>query len=249
MQRQRPGFTLIELLVVIGIIAILAGLLFPVFASAREAARGSACLSNLKQLGAATIMYAQDYDEVLPIDATGCQDGTRADVCSYGNPQARIEAKIAPYVKNAGVFSCPRARYGQVKWDAPMGACAWNNIGYPDFLCNPQSPNSGHSLGYGWNQKAFQSCTCTASGVSLAQLVFLASKGMVADSRYQYIDPSTVAFPNYPEQSPNNPPLRPPILPSSGLPLSHHPMPRSRSSRDLTRAIDLVPIWAFSTDM
>ena len=64
--RGRPAFTLIELLVVIAIIAILAAILFPVFARARESARRSTCLSNLKQIGTATLMYLQDYDDTYP---------------------------------------------------------------------------------------------------------------------------------------------------------------------------------------
>jgi len=64
--RGKRGFTLIELLVVSAIIAILAAILFPVFVRAREAARKATCLSNLKQIALAAIMYAQDYDEVLP---------------------------------------------------------------------------------------------------------------------------------------------------------------------------------------
>ncbi|MDH7571512.1 MAG: prepilin-type N-terminal cleavage/methylation domain-containing protein, partial [Armatimonadota bacterium] len=63
---KKRGFTLIELLVVIAIIAILAAILFPVFARARENARKSTCLNNMKQVGAGLLMYAQDYDEVLP---------------------------------------------------------------------------------------------------------------------------------------------------------------------------------------
>src|SRR5688572_2846551 len=66
-QRKRRGFTLIELLVVIAIIAILAAILFPVFAQAREQARTASCLSNLKQLGLGFKMYAQDYDENWPM--------------------------------------------------------------------------------------------------------------------------------------------------------------------------------------
>ena len=64
---RRSGFTLIELLVVIAIIAILAAILFPVFARARESARRTSCISNLKQLALGTMMYAQDYDETYPM--------------------------------------------------------------------------------------------------------------------------------------------------------------------------------------
>ena len=64
---MKKGFTLIELLVVIAIIAILAAILFPVFAQAREKARQTSCLSNLKQIGTATMLYADDYDECLPL--------------------------------------------------------------------------------------------------------------------------------------------------------------------------------------
>lgn len=104
--RRRCGFTLIELLVVIAIIAILAAILFPVFAQAREKARQIACLSNTKQLGLAALQYAQDYDETeVPL----CQDprvGARADYCySYATPHWMD--LIYPYVKSIGVYTCP----------------------------------------------------------------------------------------------------------------------------------------------
>jgi len=93
--RRPRGFTLIELLVVIAIIAILAAILFPVFAQARDKARQASCQSNLKQLGIAMQMYAQDYDEVF---VTGLQE-TWWDCTWYRT--------ITPYVKNLGVFRCP----------------------------------------------------------------------------------------------------------------------------------------------
>ena len=92
------GFTLIELLVVIAIIAILASMLFPVFARAREKARQSACLSNTKQLLLALNMYAQDYDETYPPGYTAFQD----------SPNWRDF--VVPYIRNTQVLVCPSQR-------------------------------------------------------------------------------------------------------------------------------------------
>jgi prepilin-type N-terminal cleavage/methylation domain-containing protein/prepilin-type processing-associated H-X9-DG protein len=97
--KQRRAFTLIELLVVIAIIAILAAILFPVFAQAREKARQAACLSNSKQMGMGITMYVQDYDEMYPNGGHG--PGTA------GAQPARWYRKIYPYVKNVGVYTCP----------------------------------------------------------------------------------------------------------------------------------------------
>jgi len=94
------GFTLIELLVVIAIIAILAAILFPVFAKVREKARQTSCTSNEKQLGLAFLQYGQDYDEMLPVGRPS--DG------SDGNWRTRGWAnKIYPYVKSTGLYKCP----------------------------------------------------------------------------------------------------------------------------------------------
>jgi prepilin-type N-terminal cleavage/methylation domain-containing protein/prepilin-type processing-associated H-X9-DG protein len=98
----RRGFTLIELLVVIAIIAILAAILFPVFARAREKARQTSCLSNMKQLGTACMMYFSDYDENTWLSGTG-HFGNWA---SAGNNCAWYRA-LMPYVKNEQVFICP----------------------------------------------------------------------------------------------------------------------------------------------
>ena len=93
--RPRTGFTLIELLVVIAIIAILAAILFPVFAKAREKARQIACLSNMKQIGLGMTQYTQDNDESFPIG-----------VVPSGLGQGWA-GTIYPYVKSTGVFHCP----------------------------------------------------------------------------------------------------------------------------------------------
>lgn len=98
------GFTLIELLVVIAIIAILAAILFPVFARARENARKANCQSNMKQIGLGILQYVQDYDETMPMYANATY--------TYN-----WDTAIAPYLKNTGVLKCPSTtgtgtRYG-----------------------------------------------------------------------------------------------------------------------------------------
>lgn len=92
---KKRGFTLIELLVVIAIIAILAAILFPVFARAKEKARCASCQSNLKQLGLALIMYAADHDDRIPFGACWA-GGQRPDV-----------VLLNPYIKNTQLWECP----------------------------------------------------------------------------------------------------------------------------------------------
>ena len=100
---SRKGFTLIELLVVIAIIAILAAILFPVFARAREKARQTSCLSNMKQLGLVVLMYNQDYDDRYVLT---CYSGV-ADSC--WDRRTYQGGGLAPYVKNWNIFFCPSA--------------------------------------------------------------------------------------------------------------------------------------------
>jgi prepilin-type N-terminal cleavage/methylation domain-containing protein/prepilin-type processing-associated H-X9-DG protein len=109
--RQKPGFTLIELLVVIAIIAILAAILFPVFAQAREKARQTTCLSNEKQLGLALAMYVQDYDEILPhsqifASATG----------KPGGPIVSFHQLMFAYTRNGDFHKCPSDPKPQTPW-------------------------------------------------------------------------------------------------------------------------------------
>jgi prepilin-type N-terminal cleavage/methylation domain-containing protein/prepilin-type processing-associated H-X9-DG protein len=97
---KRHAFTLIELLVVIAIIAILAAILFPVFAQAREKARAASCISNMKQIGTAALMYAQDYDElfvtsyIFPNGWSNCPRFVWMDL-------------LHPYIKNLALYACP----------------------------------------------------------------------------------------------------------------------------------------------
>jgi len=126
--RMKRGFTLIELLVVIAIIAILAAILFPVFAQARESARKTSCLSNVKQIDLAIQMYVNDYDEVLPTSSTGGM---------IGEPTYMAQ----PYMKNYGILFCPSR------------SVATSAIGNPNLNCGAKdNPNCESKLyGYGWN--------------------------------------------------------------------------------------------------
>ena len=108
---MRRGFTLIELLVVIAIIAILAAILFPVFAKAREKARQTSCLSNVKQLLLAELQYAQDYDEHLPAYLPAWSNPpVVGGYCDWWNG-------IFPYVKNVQAYVCPSWQQTQTIWN------------------------------------------------------------------------------------------------------------------------------------
>lgn len=140
----RSAFTLIELLVVIGIVALLAAILFPVFAQAREKARGASCLSNAKQIGLAIAMYRQDYDQVNPRHRL-CPDRVGDALCSTASPTVSTgpnetwwapydntvspeppspasvsyntpikQGMLQPYFKNLTIFKCPSYPQGQV---------------------------------------------------------------------------------------------------------------------------------------
>jgi prepilin-type N-terminal cleavage/methylation domain-containing protein/prepilin-type processing-associated H-X9-DG protein len=105
MRRRREGFTLIELLVVIAIIAILAAILFPVFAQAREKARQSACLSNFKQIGLGVMMYLQDWDETYPSNRLYMFPG--GGECEGAGKILSWKHATQPYVKNTEIYKCP----------------------------------------------------------------------------------------------------------------------------------------------
>jgi len=124
---KRRGFTLIELLVVIAIIAILAAILFPVFAQAREKARQTFCLNNTKQIVLGMLQYVQDYDEAFPFSIYVAPQGPGGSFCAY-----TVYHAIFPYLKNADLSGCPSDKEA---WDlrtafSPLQLCP-DNVGSP----------------------------------------------------------------------------------------------------------------------
>ncbi len=155
------GFTLIELLVVIAIIAILAAILFPVFAQAREKARATACISNLKQVGLALAMYKQDYDE------TNVNEWPWAGYNLFDWDHTYQEM-INPYVKNKQLFTCP-------------SASTRTYVSQPDPTLNLQG---GFSMAYLMNETGWSDWTTgyMGQGITDAQVEFPAEVVFVAEA-------------------------------------------------------------------
>ncbi|MFO8079167.1 MAG: DUF1559 domain-containing protein [Armatimonadota bacterium] len=162
MVRGRGGFTLIELLVVIAIIAILAAILFPVFARAREKARSTSCLSNIKQISLGTLMYINDYDETLPM--------ARYPAPVYSN-NLYVSVAVHPYIgqgditgwagKNYGIWECPSKRvtpawyggaYADYGYNSRLNASLLADVRHPAQTAMWADTRYQHPNGnvYGW---------------------------------------------------------------------------------------------------
>jgi prepilin-type N-terminal cleavage/methylation domain-containing protein/prepilin-type processing-associated H-X9-DG protein len=161
--RRRCGFTLIELLVVIAIIAILAAILFPVFARAREKARQASCQSNLKQLSLGILMYVQDYDEMMPRESTW---GVSGSFYHWWDT-------TMPYVKNVQLHACPStARSGlTLSPGGPPGGNAWWSVSIPQ-----------ESYGYNWFLGKYDGPGDWRGPMKLGRILAPAETLLVADS-------------------------------------------------------------------
>lgn len=156
-QRGGAGFTLIELLVVIAIIALLAAILFPVFARAREKARQSSCASNLKQIGLGCLQYAQDYDERYPNYSPTTDGGV-----------GTFRSNIYPYIKNSQVFSCPSNTSS-----ATTSTQATENFGLCQAHYDMNHNVSGYTLisGVGWYGVPAAKIVAAAQTIAVGEIV------------------------------------------------------------------------------
>jgi prepilin-type N-terminal cleavage/methylation domain-containing protein/prepilin-type processing-associated H-X9-DG protein len=153
--KRRRGFTLIELLVVIAIIAILAAILFPVFARARENARKATCMNNLKQVGGALLMYVQDYDETMPF-LIACQAAAETR-----HPMHAPQGQLHPYVKNTKVWECPSAK----RYQGPLldlGTQAGNLADGSGYRFPREFAGTRFSIGY--NEQVMRNLDCNFGG-------------------------------------------------------------------------------------
>ncbi|BCM93516.1 hypothetical protein IAD21_05407 [Abditibacteriota bacterium] len=172
------AFTLIELLVVIAIIAILAAILFPVFARARENARRSSCQSNMKQVGLGLLQYVQDYDEKYP--ALCRQYGTTYRNNGVNSPYSYWQLQVQPYVKSRQLFACP-SNTNPIKYGTAAGV----------FDIDPAY--SGNPISVGTSPAAWGGSTSLgqgifggdlSSGVSLADVQTPATTIMAFENAY-----------------------------------------------------------------
>jgi prepilin-type N-terminal cleavage/methylation domain-containing protein/prepilin-type processing-associated H-X9-DG protein len=178
--RLRDGFTLIELLVVIAIIALLAAILFPVFAQAREQARAITCISNMRQIGIAVRMYVQDYDETWPIFYAY---NTQPPANLPGHKG--VELELMPYVQEKNAFRCPDDSGGPVPSTQPStieyGGCQ----DYPDKA-------GSYCDCYGSSYRFTRGTFSTIDGVSMqnnivcnAANTWCPPSGPIADASFQ----------------------------------------------------------------
>ena len=194
---KKSGFTLIELLVVIAIIAILAAILFPVFAQARAQARKTTCLSNTKQIGLSVLMYVQDYDEQLPLLYVKDTSGNSSDFWLAGTASVQAwQNLVQPYTKNWGLFVCPDGGMTSTNVTATTGdrEHPFLNYGIPPVsglgaVANWGDKYYSSGAGVGWQgvggfyaDAGWGSPSAGAASASLASIAAPASMTLATDS-------------------------------------------------------------------
>ena len=172
--KTRSAFTLIELLVVIAIIAILAAILFPVFARARENARRSSCQSNLKQISLGVLQYVQDYDEKFP--------GIIVQGGSATNPPYGWADTIQPYLKSIQIYQCPS--------DTQDPVSGPGSADYTDYYINAALGNTGTQAAAIYNnggisQAAVENSSLTILNIDGSGVTSTGSANGAADARYR----------------------------------------------------------------
>jgi prepilin-type N-terminal cleavage/methylation domain-containing protein/prepilin-type processing-associated H-X9-DG protein len=186
-RKQSSGFTLIELLVVIAIIAILAAILFPVFAQAREAARTSVCLSNVKQVSLGVLMYVQDYDETFPNEREPNEYNPGNNGEPFPNQDGTWRFYVQPYLKNTQIFHCPDDTRN-VGWsEGVQDMITYDNCS-SEANCWANNHNGLNHLTYTYNGYMFNHCTAPASPLPNAAINGPANVIFLAESRMEYPD-------------------------------------------------------------
>jgi prepilin-type N-terminal cleavage/methylation domain-containing protein/prepilin-type processing-associated H-X9-DG protein len=174
---RQTGFTLIELLVVIAVISILAAILFPVFARARENARRSSCMSNLKQIGLSMMMYTQDYDERYPLQSMACPGNSCG--ANVNSSTVMWYMVLIPYNKSVQIWNCPDVS------DSTYASYGVTSIIQKTDSSGRWTPTTAFNVTYGINNYAGSgktySNTAPFNGTSVASIDDPAGTIMVGD--------------------------------------------------------------------
>jgi prepilin-type N-terminal cleavage/methylation domain-containing protein len=154
---RRRAFTLIELLVVIAIIAILAAILFPVFAQAKQAAKGSACASNIRNLSLAEVLYQNDYEDTFTLAAYGTETST-----------VLWHDMLDPYVKNKDIWHCPSSSLSKKDTTGAITSHFGYNVAYlTDFQMDFSNANNHRAFGVGSIEKPSETVLFTDARASV----------------------------------------------------------------------------------